>query len=1489
MITNDFIGDYTQWWPPVPEFIDLDGDSLLDLLIGNKRGVLEHYKQDCPNSTSFSYVTNYFSSIDVGFKSSPEFTDIDGDGLLDLLIGEQDGNLNHYEQDGLNSTSFYYVTDNFNSINVGENSSPTFTDIDSDGLLDLIIGEQNGNLNHYEQDAINSTSFSYVTDNFNSIDIGTASSPVFQDSDGHLELIIGESGGRLYHYEQDAINSNSFSYVTNNFSSIDVGYHSQPDFADIDGDHLLDLIVGDDNGLLNHYEEMDLASISIGEITIGVISEPKRYCISANNLLDDLHIECTAGFRISLSEETGFSQNLWLTPLGGMILDTVFVRFEPDSVKLYEGNIIHTSFLATSKYIQISGTGVETNNFPGTALEFDGSDDYVLLTSTPELRPSNNFTIEAWIKPNDIINNQIIFMHDENGGGNDGYALSIQDEHACFFANNGYAQVIISDEAVVANNWNHIAGVYDNSVLKIYVNGVEKSLVGTGDVVYSLQTSVNIGRRGGTYHPNTLFYNGKMDEIRFWNVARNSVQIRESMYLPVSGHNNGIICYWQFNDGKGTVLKDVISGYDGDLINMDDADWVESTIPFGPGVSETQTETAGTVDFTGAGLSMFFNSQNGAEVTVTRIDTIANMMPAETGTVLDSQYWVVNRFGTGTFDTDITFTVNEDLTESQQDFPGQIRLYTRSGTADTNWVYLSNANSVDAAEDKVAFTNITGLGQFILGTESHVDSFVGTALEFDGVDDYVQISINSPQTDYTYELFFKTSDANAKISSVRNPSLGSSNDRNLYLENGNIFHRLWNEEIIGSTGQNFADNTWHHVAVVVESGIGQRIYLDGELVASGIKDSSDFDWDTSLDIGYNGGYFEGKTEEIRLWNVVRTETQIRENMYLPPKGYESGLVGYWQFNDGSGTVLKDGISGNNGILVTMDDSDWIESTIPFGPGFSNTQIETAGTVDFTGTSLSMNFNSQGNAEITVTRIDTLPNINPTGLEDVYDTQYWVVNRTGTGTFEADLTFKVNEDLTIAHQEFPGQIKLYTRSATADINWIHLADAVSVNAAEDKVTFANITGFGQFIIGELYNPDIDVDPVSLSKSLPSGQTFTKKLNISNIGQQGTILDYSIHIDFTQSGGGNGDNIAGSTFEGDVPYYDPGTTVDIFFTIYNNSPDDDWLDGASLDFPEGVTVNSSTDFIGGSSGPLLTDYNSGNGVLISWTDQNGGYGNIKNGESATSIVNVSVSSSFTGDMVLDWTLSGEEYGSTPHDIAGTITMLRNPWLTVNPESGDCAFGETDSLTVVFNAVSYNAGKHTANIIISSNDPDEPEVIVPVTLVIPDVDEFPGTALEFDGIDDYVLLGSTPDLRSSNNFTIEAWIKPNDLISDQVIFMHDENGGGNDGYALAISEEHALFHAHNGSSQVITSDVTIVANCWNHIAAVYDNSVLKIYVNGVEKSQAGSGDVIYSITNFVNIGRRGGTYLPNTGLYEGKLDEIRNKYELKNITYDPKEFQD
>jgi len=178
---------------------------------------------------------------------------------------------------------------------------------------------------------------------------------------------------------------------------------------------------------------------------------------------------------------------------------------------------------------------------------------------------------------------------------------------------------------------------------------------------------------------------------------------------------------------------------------------------------------------------------------------------------------------------------------------------------------------------------------------------------------------------------------------------------------------------------------------------------------------------------------------------------------------ETGLVSYWQFNEGSGDVANDHIGGNHGDLINMYENDWITSTIPIGGGVSNTQTEADSIVDFFGTGLSMFYNYQAGAQVTVTRIDTVPNINPTGPDTVFDTQYWVVNRFGSGTFHAHLAFTIAEDLTTADQNDPSNISLYTRASNADTNWVFLTSAIAIDAVNNVAVFSNITSFSQFII------------------------------------------------------------------------------------------------------------------------------------------------------------------------------------------------------------------------------------------------------------------------------------------------------------------------------------------------------------------------------------------------------------------------------------------
>ena len=81
-----------------------------------------------------------------------------------------------------------------------------------------------------------------------------------------------------------------------------------------------------------------------------------------------------------------------------------------------------------------------------------------------------------------------------------------------------------------------------------------------------------------------------------------------------------------------------------------------------------------------------------------------------------------------------------------------------------------------------------------------------------------------------------------------------------------------------------------------------------------------------LDAGY---YHTGKIDEVRIWDDVRTQAEIQDNMYKELVGNESNLVAYYNFNDGRGTSVLDLTSNdNNGTMTNMDaSSDWTNSKI----------------------------------------------------------------------------------------------------------------------------------------------------------------------------------------------------------------------------------------------------------------------------------------------------------------------------------------------------------------------------------------------------------------------------------------------------------------------------------------------------------------------------------------------------------------------------------
>lgn len=184
----------------------------------------------------------------------------------------------------------------------------------------------------------------------------------------------------------------------------------------------------------------------------------------------------------------------------------------------------------------------------GTNLHFDGTDDQVNLGTgiTSALIGTNNLTVEAWINIPNTIGTKTIFSN-HNGGGSTQLNLRVDNDRINAFIGFGTFDVNTNPGSISANTWTHVALVYDDISLKVYINGV---LSGTTPVnpSYSIIPSSQNYLIGNSGYFAEIF-TGNMDEIRVWNIAKTEDDIQRSKNCELMGTESNLLAYYKFNSG----------------------------------------------------------------------------------------------------------------------------------------------------------------------------------------------------------------------------------------------------------------------------------------------------------------------------------------------------------------------------------------------------------------------------------------------------------------------------------------------------------------------------------------------------------------------------------------------------------------------------------------------------------------------------------------------------------------------------------------------------------------------------------------------------------------------------------------------------------------------------------------------------------------------------------------------------------------------------
>ncbi|MCF8369749.1 MAG: T9SS type A sorting domain-containing protein [Bacteroidales bacterium] len=243
---------------------------------------------------------------------------------------------------------------------------------------------------------------------------------------------------------------------------------------------------------------------------------------------------------------------------------------------------VYYLFVAFLLAFSLNATG-QTQN----ALEFDGIDDYVDCGNDASLDITGPITIEAWIYTETVLQEYVRFVEKDwatsyflgSSYGNDGIAFGMDP-------NGSVANVLeTADDLIYQFIWTHVAGTWDGTTLKIYING---------DLVASKPWSNTPGGSSentliGKYYVDlTHNFDGYMDEVRIWNVARSQTEIQANIYKEIENpaSESNLVAYYQFDEGSATQTSDDLSQNDntavlgGTLaIESSDPTWITSTAP----------------------------------------------------------------------------------------------------------------------------------------------------------------------------------------------------------------------------------------------------------------------------------------------------------------------------------------------------------------------------------------------------------------------------------------------------------------------------------------------------------------------------------------------------------------------------------------------------------------------------------------------------------------------------------------------------------------------------------------------------------------------------------------------------------------------------------------------------------------------------------------------------------------------------------------------
>ncbi len=606
---------------------------------------------------------------------------------------------------------------------------------------------------------------------------------------------------------------------------------------------------------------------------------------------------------------------------------------------------------------------------------------------------------------------------------------------------------------------------------------------------------------------------------------------------------------------------------------------------------------------------------------------------------------------------------------------------------------------------------------------------------------------------------------------------------------------------------------WHHYALTFTSNTW-RVYYDGNL--AGTYTGGNANKNRALDIYVDGnsyGNWNGKSDEIRVWDIARSISDIQTNMSSNVSPTSPGLIGYWPLNDGTGSSTADDLSpsGNDATLITMDPSnDWNFFRLVGAPTVIN---------NFNNTANASGTYPGGTTNVVWTATDAAGN-----AATCAQTVTVVDNQAPTITCPDNITANTDAGFCSAVVNYTAPAGTDNCSGQTTARTAGLASGAAFPVGSTTNTFVVTAANSQTASCSFTVTVTD----NLAPSITCPANTTVSANSSCEGAVGTHSAVSATDNcgtptVLQSNSGDG-NLSGSNDSETVTLTandGNGNSANCSFTV-------------TLIDATAPTITCPTE---------ITVVPTGNGcsVIATWA-------------APAASDNCTALPTMTGTHASGNTFSGNTTVTLQAADAAGNTATCTFTVTLNdatPPTITCSPAMTIAPAVGTNC----EAKATLNSPIAFSDNCSPFAVE--------------NNLHFDAVNDRVSIPSSADFNfGTGNFTIEMWVKTTGT-SFQIFVDKRINSSAGTWWRTGLNNGKYWFEI-SASQNCLTNNLFNDGN-WHHVAFVRNGTSPAIFVDGVSVPVTIAGAWDANVSNTANVGL--GLFLGNSccGL-KGQMDELR-----------------